>query len=75
PMHVADDVLRTVLNALGLPADTSAEVSQSRDHLRAEAKDAAVPKLVTGVAGRPIALDTMAPQATLLDGQAYRIEF
>ena len=75
PMHVADDVLRAVLFTLGLPADTPAQVSESQAHLRAEAEEVAIPPLVTGVAGQPIVLQTSAPQAALLGGQTYRVDF
>ncbi|MDE2201822.1 MAG: 4-alpha-glucanotransferase [Burkholderiaceae bacterium] len=75
PMRVADDVLRAVLGSLGLPAATSADVADSQGRLRAEAEATAIPPLVTGVAGQPIALHTTAPQAALLAGRRYRIDF
>lgn len=75
PMRVGDDVLRAVLLTLGLPAGTPAQVSESQARLHAEAEKVAIPPLVTGVTDQPIALQTSAPQAALLDGQTYRIEF
>ena len=75
PMRVSDDILRAVLGSLGLPASTAADVSDSQARLRAEAEHMAIPPLVTGVVGRPIELTTPAPQAALLGGQTYRIDF
>jgi 4-alpha-glucanotransferase len=75
PMRVADEVLRAVLFTLGLPAGTPAQVSESQARLRAEAEAVAIPPLVTGVVGQPIVLQTSAPQAALLDGQPYRVDF
>ncbi|KJJ95318.1 4-alpha-glucanotransferase [Burkholderiaceae bacterium 26] len=75
PMRVADEVLRAVLFTLGLPAGTSAQVSESQARLRAEAEAVAIPPLVTGVVGQPIVLQTSAPQAALLGGQTYRVDF
>lgn len=75
PMRVADDVLRAVLHALGLPASTPADVEESRARLRAEADESAIPPLVTGVVGQPIVLQTSTPQAALLGGRLYRIDF
>jgi 4-alpha-glucanotransferase len=75
PMRVADEVLRAVLFTLGLPAGTPAQVSESQVRLRAEAEAVAIPPLVTGVVGQPIVLQTSAPQAALLDGQLYRVDF
>ena len=75
PMRVSDDVLRAVLGTLGLPAGTAADVLDSQARLRAEAEHIAIPPLVTGVVGEPIELTTAAPQAALLGGQTYRIDF
>ena len=75
PMRVSDDVLRAVLGTLGLPASTAADVSDSQARLQAEAEHMAIAPLVTGVVGRPIELTTPAPQAALLGGQTYRIDF
>lgn len=74
PMRVADDVLRAVLSALGLPAGTPAQVSESQARLDAEAAQTAIPPSVTGVVGRPVELQTGATQAVLLGGQTYRID-
>lgn len=75
PMRVSDDVLRAVLHTLDLPAGTPAQVSESQARLRAEAEEVAIPPLVTGVVGQPIVLQTSAPQAALLGGQTYRVDF
>ena len=75
PMRVADEVLRAVLFTLGLPAGTPTQVSESQARLRAEAEAVAIPPLVTGVVGQPIVLQTSAPQAALLGGQIYRVDF
>lgn len=75
PMRVSDDVLRVVLFTLGLPAGTAAQVSDSQARLHAEADEVAIPPLVTGVVGLPVVLQTSAPQAALLGGQPYRIDF
>jgi 4-alpha-glucanotransferase len=54
---VASPVLRQVLAALGLPADTSRELSSSRRLLTKRSSLADLPPLVTAVAGRPTRLD------------------
>lgn len=54
---VAPPVLRKVLAALGLPADTSRELSSSRRMLTKRSSLADLPPLVTAVAGRPTRLD------------------
>ena len=54
---VAPPVLRRVLAALGLPADTSRELSSSRRLLTKRSSLADLPPLVTAVAGRPTRLD------------------
>jgi 4-alpha-glucanotransferase len=54
---VAPPVLRRVLAALGLPADTSRELSSSRRLLTKRSSLAELPPLVTAVAGRPTRLD------------------
>lgn len=54
---VAPPVLRRVLAALGLPADTSREISASRRLLTKRSGLADLPPLVTAVAGRPTRLD------------------
>jgi 4-alpha-glucanotransferase len=57
PHVVAPPVLRRVLAALGLPADTSRELSSSRRLLTKRSSLADLPPLVTAVAGRPTRLD------------------
>lgn len=57
PQVVAPPVLRRVLAALGLPADTSRELSSSRRLLTKRSSLADLPPLVTAVAGRPTRLD------------------
>src|SRR4051812_7829707 len=57
PHVVAPPVLRKVLSALGLPADTSRELSSSRRLLTKRSSLADLPPLVTAVAGRPTRLD------------------
>ncbi len=54
---VSPAVLRRVLAALGLPADTSRELSSSRRLLTKRSSLADLPPLVTAVAGRPTRLD------------------
>jgi len=50
-------VLRRVLAALGLPADTGRELSASRRLLTKRSSLAGLPPLITAVAGRPTRLD------------------
>jgi 4-alpha-glucanotransferase len=57
PQVVAPPVLRRVLAALGLPADTSRELSSSRRLLTKRSSLSDLPPLVTAVAGRPTRLD------------------
>ena len=57
PHVVAAAVLKRVLAALGLPADTSRELSASRRLLAKRSSLADLPPLVTAVAGRPTRLD------------------
>jgi 4-alpha-glucanotransferase len=54
---VAPPVLRRVLAALGLPADTSRELSSSRRLLMKRNSLADLPPLVTAMSGRPTRLD------------------
>jgi 4-alpha-glucanotransferase len=57
PHVVAPPVLRRVLAALGLPADSSRDLSASRRLLTKRTTLADLPPLVTAVAGRPTRLD------------------
>ena len=63
PHVVAPPVLRKVLSALGLPADTSRELSSSRRLLTKRSSLADLPPLVTAVAGRPTRLDVGGSEA------------
>ncbi|HEY4042656.1 MAG TPA: 4-alpha-glucanotransferase [Rhodopila sp.] len=54
---VSPPVMRRVLGALGLPADTGRELSASRRLLTKRSSLADLPPLVTAVAGRPTRLD------------------
>lgn len=74
-MSVSDDVLRTVLDCLGLPAATAAEVADSHAHLQAEAGNLTVPALITGVVGQPIELETAPNRQAVLAGRPYRIDY
>jgi 4-alpha-glucanotransferase len=60
---VSPPVLRRVLAALGLPADTSRELSSSRRLLTKRSNLADLPPLVTAVAGRPTRLDVGGSEA------------
>jgi 4-alpha-glucanotransferase len=60
---VSPPVLRRVLAALGLPADTSRELSASRRLLTKRSSLADLPPLVTAVAGRPTRLDVGGSEA------------
>ncbi len=51
---VADENLRAILEALGLPAETDAAIARSRERLRARRES--LPALLTADAGAPIAL-------------------
>jgi len=57
PHIVPPSVLRRVLAALGLPADTSRELSASRRLMTKRSSLADLPPLITAVAGRPTRLD------------------
>jgi 4-alpha-glucanotransferase len=57
PQTVSPPVLRRVLAALGLPADSSRELSASRRLLTRRSSLSDLPPLVTAVAGRPTRLD------------------
>jgi 4-alpha-glucanotransferase len=57
PQVVAPPVLRRILAALGLPADSSRELSASRRLLTKRTSVADLPPLLTAMAGRPTRLD------------------
>jgi 4-alpha-glucanotransferase len=57
PKTVAPDVLRHMLEALGLPCSTRADVLASRGLLRRRSTVQALPPLITATAGRPVRLD------------------
>ena len=63
PQVVAPPVLRKVLAALGLPADSGRELSSSRRLLTKRSSLADLPPLVTAVAGRPTRLDVGGSEA------------
>lgn len=54
---VAPDVLRRILAALGLPAETRSELANSRRQLARRTSLADLPPLIAGTAGRPTRLD------------------
>jgi 4-alpha-glucanotransferase len=60
---VAPPVLRRILAALGLPSDSSRELSSSRRLLTKRSSLADLPSLVTAVAGRPTRLDVGGSEA------------
>lgn len=69
PHVVAPPVLRSVLGALGLPADSGRELSASRRVLTRRSSLAELPPLITAVAGRPTRLEVSGNEplrATLL---------
>jgi 4-alpha-glucanotransferase len=57
PKIAAPDVLRRILAALGLPADTRGDLAASRRVLAKRATLTDLPPLVTATAGRPTRLD------------------
>lgn len=57
PHVVEPPVLRQLLKALGLPADSSRELSASRRTLSRRSSISELPPLVTAVSGRPTRLD------------------
>ncbi len=63
PQVVAPPVLRKVLAALGLPAESGRELSSSRRLLTKRSSLADLPPLVTAVAGRPTRLDVGGSEA------------
>lgn len=67
PHVVSPPVLRRVLSALGLPADTARELSASRRHLTKRSSLADLPPLITAVAGRPTRLDVGGNEAQPAD--------
>ena len=63
PQVVAPDVLRQILDALGLPSSTRGDVVASRKLLGRKSSVQALPPLVTATAGRPTRLDIGAGDA------------
>jgi 4-alpha-glucanotransferase len=55
--EVSPEVLRRILAALGLPADSRSDLANSRRILSRRSSLADLPPLVTGIAGRPTRLD------------------
>ncbi|HEY8605490.1 MAG TPA: 4-alpha-glucanotransferase [Noviherbaspirillum sp.] len=70
PRQVAPDALRTILDALGLPSATAQDCDHSLAQLAALEGGAAMPPLVTGLAGQALQLKL---PASLAD-TAYSIE-
>jgi 4-alpha-glucanotransferase len=62
PKTVSPDVLRHMLEALGLPCTTRSDVLASRRLLRRGSTVQALPPLITATAGRPIRLDVGASE-------------
>ena len=60
---VASDVLRRLLAALGLPADTRSDLAGSRRLLGRRTSLASLPPMVTATAGRPTRLDVGASES------------
>ena len=73
---VADEALAVVLNALGYPAETGADIHQSRERCVAERQEA--PELLVTVAGQPTPLPTGLMRAELVGedvaGQSLDLE-
>jgi 4-alpha-glucanotransferase len=67
PHVVPATVLRRVLGALGLPADTNRDLSASRRVLTKRSSLADLPPLVTAVTGRPTRLDVGGNEARLAE--------
>ena len=57
PRVVAPDVLRRILEALGLPCRTRGDVLEARKQLSRRSSLATLPPLITATAGRPTRLD------------------
>ncbi|HEY1931955.1 MAG TPA: 4-alpha-glucanotransferase [Acetobacteraceae bacterium] len=57
PRVVPPDVLRSILGALGLPADTRSQLAASRRQVAHRSALSDLPPLVTAIAGRPTRLD------------------
>ena len=57
PKIVTPDVLRRILTALGLPAESRSDLANSRRLLSRRSSLTDLPPLVTGIAGRPTRLD------------------
>ena len=62
PKIVAPDVLRCMLEALGLPCSTRGDVLASRRLLQRRSTMQALPPLITATAGRPTRLDVGASE-------------
>ena len=57
PQVVAPDVLRRILDALGLPSKSRGDLLASRRLLQRRSNVQALPPLITATAGRPTRLD------------------
>jgi 4-alpha-glucanotransferase len=62
PQVVADDVLRAILEALGLPWATRGDLAASRQQLQRRSTTQSLPPLITAIAGRPTRLDVGASE-------------
>ncbi len=63
PKLVAPDVLRRILDALGLPTATRSDLLHSRKLLQRRSTVQTLPPLITATAGRPTRLDVGASEA------------
>ena len=63
PQTVAPDVLRQVLETLGLPCATTGDVLASRNLLQRRSTAQALPPLITATAGQPTLLDVAADES------------
>lgn len=63
PQVVTPDVLRQILDALGLPCNTRGDLVASRKLLGRKSSVQALPPLITAIAGRPTRLDVGAGDA------------
>ncbi|HEX4173598.1 MAG TPA: 4-alpha-glucanotransferase [Acetobacteraceae bacterium] len=65
PKVVAPDVLRRILDALGLPTATRGDLLHSRKQLQRRSTVQALPPLITATAGRPTRLDVGAGESQM----------
>jgi 4-alpha-glucanotransferase len=65
PKQVASDVLRRILDALGLPTATRGDLLHSRRVLQRRSTVRVLPPLISATAGRPTRLDVAAGEAQM----------